>query len=133
MIAIQEAYRSGLLGFKNWLPNLVAGLIVGVVALPLAMAFAIASGVPPTTRDHLSALVPLAKYDLLTAAARLRYVPLVVRRIVVDRRSLEVRIEPSSPVRTRIMTGGPQHVSSVQVDVHVITPAHAEACMRSSP
>jgi len=47
MIAILEAYRTGLLGFKNWLPNLVAGLIVGVVALPLAMAFAIASGVPP--------------------------------------------------------------------------------------
>ncbi len=47
MIAIYEAYRTGLLGFKNWLPNLVAGLIVGVVALPLAMAFAIASGVPP--------------------------------------------------------------------------------------
>jgi SulP family sulfate permease len=47
MIAIQEAYRMGLLGFKNWLPNLEAGLIVGVVALPLAMAFAIASGVPP--------------------------------------------------------------------------------------
>lgn len=47
MIAIYEAYRTGLLGFKNWLPNLVAGFIVGVVALPLAMAFAIASGVPP--------------------------------------------------------------------------------------
>lgn len=47
MIAIHEAYRTGLLGFKNWLPNLVAGIIVGVVALPLAMAFAIASGVPP--------------------------------------------------------------------------------------
>ncbi len=27
MIAINEAYRMGLLGFKNWLPNLVAGLI----------------------------------------------------------------------------------------------------------
>lgn len=47
MIAIHEAYCKGLLGFKNWLPNLVAGIIVGVVALPLAMAFAIASGVPP--------------------------------------------------------------------------------------
>ena len=47
MIAICEAYRKGLLEVKNWLPNLVAGLIVGVVALPLAMAFAIASGVPP--------------------------------------------------------------------------------------
>src|SRR4029453_5661250 len=27
--------------------DLIAGLIVGIVALPLAMAFAIASGVPP--------------------------------------------------------------------------------------
>lgn len=47
MIAILEAQRAGLLRAKNWLPNLVAGLIVGVVALPLAMAFAIASGVKP--------------------------------------------------------------------------------------
>lgn len=47
MIAIIEAYHSGLLKFKNWLPNIVAGLIVGIVALPLAMAFAIASGVKP--------------------------------------------------------------------------------------
>src|SRR5471030_164640 len=47
MIAIIEAYRAGLLNRKNWLPNLVAGLIVGIVALPLAMAFAIASGVKP--------------------------------------------------------------------------------------
>src|SRR6201993_3683842 len=47
MIVIIEAYRAGLLKFKNWLPNITAGLIVGVVALPLAMAFAIASGVKP--------------------------------------------------------------------------------------
>lgn len=47
MIVIIEAYRAGLLKFKNWLPNIVAGLTVGVVALPLAMAFAIASGVKP--------------------------------------------------------------------------------------
>jgi len=47
MIAIREAYRAGLLNSKYWLPNLSAGLIVGVVALPLAMAFAIASGVKP--------------------------------------------------------------------------------------
>lgn len=47
MIAIVEAYRAGLLKASNWFPNLIAGLIVGVVALPLAMAFAIASGVPP--------------------------------------------------------------------------------------
>lgn len=47
MIAIVEAYRAGLLKPKNWFTNLIAGLIVGVVALPLAMAFAIASGVAP--------------------------------------------------------------------------------------
>jgi SulP family sulfate permease len=47
MLAITEAYRAGLLKKKNWMPNVVAGLIVGVVALPLAMAFAIASGVKP--------------------------------------------------------------------------------------
>ncbi len=47
MLAITEAYRAGLLRVTNWLPNLIAGLIVGVVALPLAMAFAIASGVQP--------------------------------------------------------------------------------------
>jgi SulP family sulfate permease len=47
MIAIVEAYRAGLLKSKNWLPNIVAGSIVGIVALPLAMAFAIASGVKP--------------------------------------------------------------------------------------
>lgn len=47
MLAIVEAYRAGLLKPKNWLCNLSAGLIVGIVSLPLAMAFAIASGVKP--------------------------------------------------------------------------------------
>lgn len=47
MIALLEAKRAGLLTRANWLPNLVAGVIVGVVALPLAMAFAIASGAQP--------------------------------------------------------------------------------------
>ena len=47
MIAILEAHRAGLLQRDQWLPNVVAGAIVGVVALPLAMAFAIASGVKP--------------------------------------------------------------------------------------
>ena len=32
---------------KDLLPDLVAGITVGIVALPLAMAFAIASGVKP--------------------------------------------------------------------------------------
>ncbi len=47
MIALLEARRAGLLDRPHWLPNIVAGLIVGVVALPLAMAFAIASGARP--------------------------------------------------------------------------------------
>ncbi|MFP5407048.1 MAG: SulP family inorganic anion transporter, partial [Gammaproteobacteria bacterium] len=47
MIALLEAQRAGLLRPRHWLPNIVAGVIVGVVALPLAMAFAIASGAKP--------------------------------------------------------------------------------------
>jgi len=47
MIAILEAKRAGLLSKKYWLSNILAGVIVGVVALPLAMAFAIASGAKP--------------------------------------------------------------------------------------
>lgn len=47
MIAILEAKRAGLLGKAHWANNLLAGLVVGVVALPLAMAFAIASGAKP--------------------------------------------------------------------------------------
>lgn len=47
MIAIVEAYKAGLLNLKHLRANLLAGVIVGIVALPLAMAFAIASGVKP--------------------------------------------------------------------------------------
>lgn len=47
MLAIVDAYRAGVLARRHWGTNIVAGLIVGVVALPLAMAFAIASGVKP--------------------------------------------------------------------------------------
>lgn len=47
MIAILEAKRAGLLAKAHWMNNLLAGVIVGVVALPLAMAFAIASGAKP--------------------------------------------------------------------------------------
>jgi hypothetical protein len=37
-----KGYRS-----RDFLPDLIAGVTVGIVALPLAMAFAIASGVKP--------------------------------------------------------------------------------------
>ena len=47
MIALLEARQAGLLNRGQWIPNIVAGVIVGVVALPLAMAFAIASGARP--------------------------------------------------------------------------------------
>jgi SulP family sulfate permease len=47
MIAAIEAYRAGLFHKSHLVHNLVAGLVVGVVALPLAMAFAHATGAPP--------------------------------------------------------------------------------------
>ncbi|HEY3431487.1 MAG TPA: sulfate permease [Rhodocyclaceae bacterium] len=47
MIAFLEARHAGLMGKGHFVNNLVAGLVVGVVALPLAMAFAIASGAKP--------------------------------------------------------------------------------------
>ena len=47
MIAVVEAARAGLFARRHWAPNLIAGLVVGVVSLPLSMAFAIASGVKP--------------------------------------------------------------------------------------
>jgi SulP family sulfate permease len=47
MIAAIEASRAGLFRRPHWLRNLLAGLVVGVVALPLSMAFAIASGAQP--------------------------------------------------------------------------------------
>jgi sulfate permease, SulP family len=47
MNTLIESYKAGLFQKKYWLQNIISGLIVGVVALPLAMAFAIASGAKP--------------------------------------------------------------------------------------
>ena len=47
MIAWLEAKRAGLVTRAHLPRNFAAGLVVGVVALPLAMAFAIASGATP--------------------------------------------------------------------------------------
>jgi SulP family sulfate permease len=47
MIALLESRQAGLWAKSHWPRNLIAGVIVGVVALPLAMAFAIASGAKP--------------------------------------------------------------------------------------
>ena len=47
MIALFEAHRAGLFKQGSLWNNVVAGVVVGIVALPLAMAFAIASGAKP--------------------------------------------------------------------------------------
>lgn len=47
MIALLEAKKVGLLHPKFIFKNLISGTIVGVVSLPLSMAFAIASGAKP--------------------------------------------------------------------------------------
>ena len=47
MVAFLEARKAGLLARQHWARNILSGVIVGVVALPLAMAFAIASGAKP--------------------------------------------------------------------------------------
>jgi SulP family sulfate permease len=47
MIALLEARAAGLWSRSQIANNLLAGLVVGIVALPLAMAFAIASGARP--------------------------------------------------------------------------------------
>lgn len=58
MFAIQKAYLEGSLGKGKWSNNIIAGLVVGVVALPLAMAFAIASGVTPQAGIYTAIMYP---------------------------------------------------------------------------
>ena len=60
MIATLEAYRAGLYRRGHLLPNLIAGLVVGIVALPLAMAFAIASGAKPEQGIYTAIIAGLA-------------------------------------------------------------------------
>jgi SulP family sulfate permease len=60
MIAFLEARRAGLLRREHWVRNIVAGVIVGVVALPLAMAFAIASGAKPEQGIYTAIVAGLA-------------------------------------------------------------------------
>src|SRR3954462_10489538 len=60
MIAILEAKRAGLLRLQHLPANIVSGVIVGVVALPLAMAFAIASGAKPEQGLYTAIVAGLA-------------------------------------------------------------------------
>ncbi len=60
MIALLEAHRAGLFGREHLWRNVTAGLVVGVVALPLAMAFAIASGAKPEQGLYTAIIAGLA-------------------------------------------------------------------------
>lgn len=60
MIALLEAHRSGLLKRVHLAPNIIAGLVVGIVAMPLAMAFAIASGATPAQGLYTAIVAGLA-------------------------------------------------------------------------
>src|SRR5262245_50585478 len=60
MIALLEAHRAGLLARAHWPHNIVAGLVVGIVAMPLAMAFAIASGATPAQGLYTAIVAGLA-------------------------------------------------------------------------
>ena len=44
--ALKDAFRAGY-GKQQLLKDIIAGLTVGIIAIPLSMALAIASGVPP--------------------------------------------------------------------------------------
>src|SRR5262245_5452226 len=60
--ALRESLRSGY-GRRDLRADVMAALVVGIVALPLSMALAIASGVPPQhglyTAIVAGALIPL--------------------------------------------------------------------------
>ena len=48
--ALRECWKEGALRPAALRADLLAGCVVGIVALPLSMALAIASGVPPAAR-----------------------------------------------------------------------------------
>ena len=60
MIALRYAWQAGLLRPQHWRRNILAGAVVGVVALPLAMAFAIASGAKPEQGLYTAIVAGLA-------------------------------------------------------------------------
>ena len=60
MIALLEAHRAGLFRRDHLWNNIVAGIVVGIVAMPLAMAFAIASGATPAQGLYTAIVAGLA-------------------------------------------------------------------------
>lgn len=59
VIALMQAYKSNLLTVQNLKKNIIAGSIVGIIALPLSMAFAIASGVTPVSGIYTAIIAGL--------------------------------------------------------------------------
>src|SRR5262245_12312459 len=60
MIALLEARKAGLFRRGEISRNVIAGVVVGIVALPLAMAFAIASGAQPEQGLYTAIVAGLA-------------------------------------------------------------------------
>ena len=60
MPSFLEAWRAGLFARDNWMRNIIGGVVVGVVAIPLAMAFAIASGAKPEQGLYTAVIAGLA-------------------------------------------------------------------------
>ena len=60
MIAVIEAHRAGLFRPGEIWRNVVSGVVVGIVTLPLAMAFAIASGAKPEQGIYTAIIAGLA-------------------------------------------------------------------------
>ena len=59
-----EKPQNGLAGFKYWRFDLLAGLQVALVSLPLSLGIAIASGAPPVT-GLVSAIIAGFVYPIL--------------------------------------------------------------------
>ena len=70
MFAIKEAYQANLFTKDNFIKNIFAGVVVGIVALPLSMAFAIASGARP--EDGLYTAIIAALFVALFGGSRVQ-------------------------------------------------------------
>jgi sulfate permease, SulP family len=60
MIALFEASRAGLLRGSGVMTDIIAGVVVGIGAMPLAMAFAVASGASPAQGLYTAIVAGLA-------------------------------------------------------------------------
>ena len=54
---------------RKFSADLIAGITVGLVALPLAMAFAIAAGAPPEAIEETPIFLPFKSLSVLTGLA----------------------------------------------------------------